>query len=187
SVTLLIGIIVCLICDLAISGHFTWSCIPFASIAFTWVILFPSMKLGKKGIAASLLSLSIFVIPYLYLLSSLIKVRTVFSIGAITAVIAIVFLWLIFAVFYRIGKTRKPAAFGITFLLAIPFAIIINIILSEKMATPVFDVWDMLAVFCLLVLAAASFLFEYTFRHCKSLRTTQSGSDTANNPETTTL
>ncbi len=71
SVTLLIGIMVCLICNIAISGNLTWSLIPVSSIVFAWVITFPSIILGKRGIMVSLISFSVFIIPYLFLLSSL--------------------------------------------------------------------------------------------------------------------
>lgn len=161
SVTLLVGVMVCLICDFAISGHFTWSLIPFASIALAWVTLFPSLILGKKGIAVSLLSLSIFIIPYLYLLSSLIKVRTVFTIGTVTAVISILFLWYIYVIFNRIGKSKKSVAFGIAFLSAIPFELIINAVLSKILSEPIIDLWDMLSVLCLLICAAVSFAYGY--------------------------
>lgn len=55
SVTLLVGIMVCLICNLAISGSLTWSLIPVSSIVFVWVLSFPSIIFGKRGIVASLL------------------------------------------------------------------------------------------------------------------------------------
>ncbi len=93
SATLLIGIMVCLICNIAISGNLTWSLIPVSSIVFAWVISFPSIILGKRGILVSLISLSVFVIPYLFLLSSLIKVKEVFSVGVAMAVASILFLW----------------------------------------------------------------------------------------------
>lgn len=41
STTLLIGLIVCAICDIAISGNLTWSLIPISSIIFAWVVSFP--------------------------------------------------------------------------------------------------------------------------------------------------
>ena len=127
SVTLLIGIMVCLICNLAISGNLTWSLIPVSSIVFTCVISFPSAILGKRGIIVSLVSLSIFIAPYLLLLSNLVKVKEVFSVGAVMAVVSILFLWVIAAVFRCIGKTRKLAALGTSFLLTIPFVFIINV------------------------------------------------------------
>ena len=91
SVTLLIGIMVCLMCNIAISGNLTWSLIPVSSIVFAWVISFPSIILGKRGIIISLISLSIFIIPYLFLLSSLIKAKEIFSLGVVMAVTSLFF------------------------------------------------------------------------------------------------
>lgn len=161
SVTFLIGIMVCFICNIAMSGNLTWSLIPISSIIFAWVISFPSIIIGKKGIVISLISLSVFIVPYLFLLSSLIKVKEVFSIGTVMAVVSIVFLWIITAVFSHIEKTRKLVALGITFLLAIPFVFTVNIILSRMIAEPILDIWDILSVFILLILAFVSFICDY--------------------------
>lgn len=161
SVTLLIGILVCLICNITISGSLTWSLIPVSSIVFVWVISFPSIVLGKRGIIASLISLSVFIVPYLFLLSSLIKTKEVFSIGSSMAVASIIFLWIIVAISNRIGKTRKLIAFGISFLLAVPFMFIINIMLSKMIAEPILDIWDMLSVFILLILSFVFFVCDY--------------------------
>lgn len=167
SVTLLIGIMVCLICNLAISGSLTWSLIPVSSIVFAWVISFPSIIMGKRGITVSLISLSIFVIPYLFLLSRFTNTPAVFSIGSAVSVASIIFLWVVTAVFYRIGKTRKPAALGIIFLAAIPFLFILNAILSKMIAEPILDIWDMLTVFILLISAFVSFLCDYARQKIK--------------------
>lgn len=161
SVILLIGIMVCLICNLAISGSLTWSLIPASSIIFAWAISFPSILLGKKGILVNFMSFSIFIVPYLFLLSCLISVKEVFSIGTAIAVTSIVFLWIIIAIFIRIGKEKKFAALGITFLSAIPFVIIVNMILSKMIGEPVLDVWDLLSVFMLLILALISFICNH--------------------------
>ena len=161
SATLLIGIMVCLICNIAISGNLTWSLIPISSIVFVWVVSFPSVILGKKGMLISLISLSAFVIPYLFLLSRLIKVKEVFSVGVIMAVASILFLWVIAAIWNRVGKTRKLIALGMIFLLAIPFMVIINVILSRMIVEPVLDIWDMLSIFILLILAFISFICDY--------------------------
>lgn len=128
---------------------------------FTWVISFPSIILGKRGILVSFVSLSIFVFPYLFLLSSFINVKEVFSIGAVMAVVSIIFLWIAVAVFHRIKKTRKLVALGIIFLLSIPFILIINIMLSKMIEEPIFDIWDMLSIFILLILAFVFFSFDY--------------------------
>ncbi len=161
SVTLLIGIMVCLICNVAISGNLTWSLIPVSSIIFAWVILFPSIILGKKEIVVSLISLSVFTIPYLLLLSRLIKVKEVFSIGAVMTVFSIIFMWIIAALFRHIGKEKKLIVLGITFLSAIPFIFAVNVALSKMVAEPILDVWDMLSIFILLILSFICFICDY--------------------------
>ena len=66
SLLLLVGMVVCLICDIAISGKFTWSLYPISSILFAWVVMVPFVKCGRKGLLGSLVALSIFIIPFLY-------------------------------------------------------------------------------------------------------------------------
>lgn len=159
SMVLFVGIMVCLICNLAVSGRVTWSLIPVSSIVFAWLISFPCILFGKKGIRISLISFSIFLLPYLFLLGNLVKVQEVFSLGAKIGAVSIVFLWVIAIIFGRIR--RKKAALGTAFLSAVPFVFVVNIILSNMMGEPVFDVWDLLTVFVLLMLAAVSFLCDY--------------------------
>lgn len=153
SGTLFAAALVCLICNIAVSGSLTWSRIPVASIIFAWAVLFPGIILGKKGTMVSFVSLSILIVPYLFLLSRLIKVKEVFSVGAVLAAASVVFLWIIAAVIRRMGKTRKFAAAGITCLLTILLVLAINILLSKMIAVPVLDEWDMLAAAVLLILA----------------------------------
>lgn len=160
SATLLIGLMVCAICDIAISGDLTWSLIPISSIIFTWVISFPIIILGKKGFIGSLISISIFVIPYLYILSDLIKAKAVFSIGAIMALISIVYMWFIFGILNHL-RMRKLFATGITFLISIPYMLLVNIILSRMISEPIIDIWDILSVFILLIFAFVLFVCDY--------------------------
>ena len=161
SALLFIGIVVCFICDIAISNSLTWSLIAISSIVFVWAIFFPSIILGKRGVIISLISLSIVIIPYLFLLSNLIKVKEVFSVGTVLAVASIVFLWIIVAIFSRMGKTRGLAALGITFLLGIPFEFIINIILSRIIGESPFDIWDILKLLSSTFIACISFICDY--------------------------
>ena len=114
--------------------------------------------MGKRGFIISLVSLSTFIVPYLFLLSNLVNVNEVFSVGAVMAVVSILFLWVIAAVFRCIGKTRKLAALGISFLLTIPSLFIINVVLSRMIAEPILDIWDMLSVFILLI---SAFICDY--------------------------
>ncbi len=148
SAVFLSGIIICLICDIAISGSCTWSLITTLSIAFAWAVFFPVAVSGKNGIIAGLLSFSVFIVPYLFILSNLLKVKEVFSIGTASSVISIIFLWISAAIFKYIGRTNKFTATGI-----------VNITLSKIIKEPVFGIWDMLSVLKLLVFAFICFIF----------------------------
>lgn len=160
STMLFIGFIVCAICDIATSGKLTWSMIPMSSIIFAWIVSFPVMILGKKGFLGGLIAISIFTIPYLYILSDLINVKAVFSIGAIMSLISIVYLWILFGIVNRL-KIRKLFALGIIFLSLIPFMILVNIALSKFISEPIIDVWDILSIFIMLIVAFAFFVCDY--------------------------
>ena len=160
SAVLLTGLASCLICDISIFCGLTGSLIPASSIVFAWLVCLPYMILGKRGAAACLLSLSVFVIPYLLVLSRLTGVKEVFYVGAVMAVVSITFLWIITAVFSYIGRTDKLAALGTAFLTAIPFVFCVNALLYKMIAEPIFDIWDMLTVLLLLVLACLCFIYD---------------------------
>ena len=160
SVTLLIGIIVCAICDIVLFGELTWSLIPISSIIFTLIVSISIIIFGKKGIVGSLISFCIFILPYLYLLSELIKVKAVFSIGSIMAIVLIVYLWLTYVILNRLS-TRKLIALGIIALVSIPFILIINTTLSRMISEPIIDAWDILTMFIMLFLAATFFISDY--------------------------
>lgn len=158
SGALLVGVLACVICDLAISGGFTWSPIPASALAFAWVVFFPVIRWEKRGVAASLLSLSIFIFPFLYLLGGLLEEKAVFTIGAVMAAISVAFWWLAFAVIRGLWKKSKPAALGVSFLLAALLELTLNFSLAKMIGGPMIDVWDALSVFLLVLLAFGSFL-----------------------------
>lgn len=163
SMTLIVGIMVCIICDIALSGGLTWSLIPLTSIIFAWVISFPVIIMGKRGIAVSLISLSLFILPYLYVLSRLIRVTSVFTIGAAMAVITMLYVWLVFGLFRRYSN-RALAVWGTAVLLLIPLQFLINAVLSKMISEPLMDIWDVLTTFILLIVAFTIFICDYVRR-----------------------
>ena len=171
SMALLIGMMVCLVCNIAISGALTWSLIPVSSILYAWAVSFPVIIFGKRGILTSLVSLSAFTIPYLFVLSRLTKAPAVFYIGKVVAFVSILFVWIVAVICMRMGNSRKLTALGIIFLSAVPLVFIINAILATMISEPLFDVWDMLAVFVLLILAFSCFMCGYAKKkgllHCR--------------------
>ena len=160
TVVMVVGILVCCICDIAVSGTLTWSLIVLSSVLITWITSFPVVLLGKKGVLAALLAFSILILPYMYILSALIKVDAVFPIGTVMSMIALVYLWIVYFLYRRL-KVRKLLATGITFLLVIPFTFLINFILSKMIGGSTIDVWDILSAFILLIAAVAFIAGDY--------------------------
>lgn len=159
-VLLLIGVIVCTICDIIISGAYTWSLIPVSAIVFAWVALLPIKRYGKKGIWGSLVILNICIISYLYALNNVVQnTKLIFSVGMRMAVASIIYLACIFVIFKLLRK-RRFAAIGFSLLLGIPMCIITNINLSRMFRQPLLDIWDLLAILILFVLSSISFLYQ---------------------------
>lgn len=170
SCTLLVGMIVCIICDLAISGALTWSRYVISSVIFALLIFVPILKCGynRRGIFGLLLTVSAFIIPYLYVLGKIVGGNNlVASIGIKTALPSIVYLWCVYAVFRKL-RTRRLLAAAIAFLLVIPLHLIINLILASILATPVLDGWDALDLSVTFLCAAVLFMIDRT-RHSQKI------------------
>ena len=163
TIIMVMGVLVCFICDVAISGRLTWSLIVLSSVLFIWISAFPIILLGKKGVLVAMFNFTILIEPFMFVLSIMIKVDGVFRIGGGITLIAVAFLWAIYILYDRLKK-RKLLATGITFLLAIPFTFLTNIVLSKMIDEPVTDIWDMLSVFILFVLADAFLMGDYVHK-----------------------
>lgn len=166
TVTMVVGILVCCLCDFAVTGKLTWSLITLSSILITWAASFPAILLGRKGIIVSMISISILIIPFLYVLSIILKVAGIFRIGVVMSVISLIFLWLTFLLYQRL-RERKLLATGITFLFAIPVTFLINFALAQLIDEPIFDIWDLLTVFILLILAVVFIRIDVVKRKSK--------------------
>ena len=157
---LLIGVIVCTICDIAKSDVYTWSLVPMSSIVFAWVALLPIRRLGKRGVLGSIVILNICIMTYLYALQNVVKdTGLIFSIGTQMAIISIIYLACIFGIF-KILKKKKFAAIGLSLFIAIPICIIINVNLSKMFSQPLLDIWDLLSILTLFVLSMIFFMYE---------------------------
>lgn len=164
SILLLLGIIVCSICDLAISGTFTWSLYPIFSILFVWLVFVPLIKFGRRGIPGALTVFSILIIPFLYVISKIIGNNLIMSIGIRMSLFSIVYLWCIYLIFRRL-KNRKIMATAFSLLLTIPLCIIINISLAKILSVSFFDIWDVLSFAIIIVCAIVLFFVDYFKRN----------------------
>lgn len=150
----LIGIFVCLICDLALSGTLTWSPIPIISITFAWLVFLPFLRSAIHGLTA----VTLFTIPYLYTLSKLLPAAALlFPIGIRMTVIATGYLWCV-CLLFKLLRTYKAAAAAC--LLVIPVCIIINFCLAEFTCEPLADRWDILTFSIMGITSLLLFLLD---------------------------
>ena len=161
SIFLLIGVIVCSICDVAISGTFTWSLYPISSSLFAWLVFVPFIKYGSKGIPCSLIVLSILIIPFLYVISKIIGDNSfIMPIGIKISLFSVVYLWCVYFIFKWLS-TRKIKASAFSLLLVIPLCLAINITLSKYISEPMFDMWDIFSFGIIIIGAIILFIIDY--------------------------
>lgn len=114
TIIMVMGVLVCFICDVAISGTLTWSLIVLSSVLFIWISAFPIILLGKKGVLVAMFIFTVLIEPFMFALSILLKVDEILRIGGIITLIAITFLWVIYILYDRFKK-RILLAIGILF------------------------------------------------------------------------
>ncbi len=155
SLLLLVGAVVCSICDVTMNLVFTWSLYPIASSFFAWLVLFPLLWLGVRGIWPSLLALSLAILPFLAILDRLIEGVSILPVGVRMALLAIGSLWAVFALF-RLLKSRWLAA-ALALLLMILLCVLINLSLRRLIGAVIIDAWDILVIGVLAISAAGCF------------------------------
>lgn len=162
SLLFLTGIFTCLVCDFAISGKLTWSLIPISALVFAWLVLAPAIAFRKNGILISLLSVSIFTVPFLYILERIIGTGgMILEIGIGTTVISVIYLWIIYILFFKTKLGRFTAA-AFLLLLAIPHTTATNYIVDMAvMGQSLFDVWDIGSALLLMVAALVLLCIGY--------------------------
>lgn len=153
SLLLGLGLVICAICDVAITGTWSWSLYPISAIIFTWLVFFPVFKWGKKGITGTMISLSVLIIPFLYILDMLVESNDmIVFIGSRMAVISLAYIW---GVYFIFQKTKGRMWLGLAFscLLAIPADILINVSLAKIILLPVMSNGDIFEVVLLVIFA----------------------------------
>ena len=164
TLSIVLAMIVCLICDYFITKELSWSLIVVISLITSW-LLFASLLTKEVTIRNFLIMLSIVIIPYLALLSILLKLPIVFSLGTSIAAVSCIGLWSVYGVFLKFHKS-KLFAFGVTFLIVIPITLgITHIVAYFITGITTNSSSDMFNVFITLLLALVCFGGHYFFKY----------------------
>lgn len=151
----LAGIITTSIVDFALNGGFTWSLLPISAIVFSWLCVLPPLFFSKRGIDTMLLSISIFILPFLYIICKLTGRAWFVAVGIPMSISGLAMVWLIRAVFAtRLSIWNKLA---LSVLIAAAGSIIIDFMLGKVLSDGGFDIWSLMAVAILVVVAILLF------------------------------
>lgn len=165
SLAFMIAVVACVITDLCISKSLTWSLVVILSLAFSWILLFPFFRAKEKVIRKTFIVLSLEVIPFLVVLSWLLKMPDIWKMGSCISVVSLIGLWCVYAVFVKI-KDRKFRAAGIAFLVAVPVTWGINTVIEfftrESSAAPVNHLINIISVAVLAVICFGIDFFMYS-------------------------
>lgn len=161
SMLLGLGLVICAICDVAITGTWSWSLYPISAIIFTWLVFFPVLKWGKKGITGTMISLSVLIIPFLYILDMLVENNDmIVFIGSRMAVISLAYIWGVYFIFQK-TKGRIWLGFAFACLLAIPADILINVSLAKIISLPIMSKGDIFEVVLLSIFVVGFWVIDY--------------------------
>lgn len=158
SAVFLLACLVCLICDYAISRKLSWSLIVAVSLLAAWILLFPFFRAKEHRIQKGLLTLSVISFPYLAMLSILLQVPLLRTMGMCIGALVVLGLWGIYGIVVREWNSRRYFAFGIICFIAIAEEYGINLIIDEFLGATTRDKsFVLLECMIMLLLAAASF------------------------------
>lgn len=163
TVSILIGAIVCIICDLAISGRFTWAVYPLASMALTWLVLLPLFMLERHAVAGSLAMCSVSLPVFLLILEQATGADWFWRLGLPISIISLAYAWCGFWLFTRKGLNKWYAG-GIVCLLAAPLTLSINMLSSLYAGDPLLRPWDITTVLGVVVIALILFAVGWSQR-----------------------
>lgn len=153
----LVAVLVCSVVDVAINRGFTWSLYCICSVILAWCLIFPITQKGVKGIFYSLITLTVLIFPYLFVIDILVAGDgAVFRIGSAVSLISVAFLWCV-TFLMRMFEKRRLIGAGIATILSAPLCLLINWSLSILISPEAgaFDIWDLLDVVILVTAGAA--------------------------------
>lgn len=146
---LILGILPCVICDLALTGELSWSLFPVSSCLFTFLALAPLILPGRRGEIGALGVYTLLLPLYLLYLTRLVGSPPLMKPIALgCCAIWLPFFWLAAILFWRDGGRHTRAA-GISLFLVIPFALGTGLLLANLLGEPPVDVWDVLTCLAL--------------------------------------
>ena len=161
SVTCLIAVFTCLIVNFAIDRQITWAAYTILSVPFGWLVLSP-LVIKKFGSALSLLSLTLFTLPFLFVLDRITPVDSWFvPLGIPSSAAGVIAIW-VFYLLFRFVKINNWYKSAITVFIT---GVVVNPVINYYVDRFVIDQSSLLSTILTaagcLILAVALFFIGY--------------------------
>ena len=165
-----IAIMVCVICDYAMTKNLTWSLIVVLSLLAGWLVFVPFFSAGSKGIKEALIVISIITLPFLAGFSAVLKLPLILSMGSSIAGLSIAAAWGIYGVFVKCQK-RIFFSLALSLLIAIPLACGITHIAAHFVESISIDfVSDLFHIITTLALSGICLTIDFVRLHRENMR-----------------
>lgn len=165
-----IAIMVCVICDYAMTKNLTWSLIVVLSLLAGWLVFVPFFSAGSKGIKEALIVISIITLPFLAGFSAVLKLPLILSMGSSIAGLSIAAAWGIYGVFVKCQK-RIFLALVLSLLIVIPLACGITHITAHFVESISIDfVSDLFHIITTLALSGICLTIDFVRLHRENMR-----------------
>ena len=165
-----IAIMVCVICDYAMTKNLTWSLIVVLSLLAGWLVFVPFFRARSKVIRKSLIVISIITLPFLAGFSAVLKLPLILSMGSSIAGLSIAAAWGIYGVFVKCQK-RIFLALVLSLLIVIPLACGITHITAHFVESISIDfVSDLFHIITTLALSGICLTIDFVRLHRENMR-----------------
>jgi transcriptional regulator with XRE-family HTH domain len=138
SLTFLLSIFVCMLCNYVISKTFDWSLYPLGGEVVAWLIVFPFLALKRHRFVVSLAGLTVSILPFLMLIEHLCPVKNwVFTMALPIVAVSLISLWLSVLLFVYTRIKRFYLVSFVLILFGVVLNFLINGIVSRYISVPV--------------------------------------------------
>lgn len=163
SAACLVGLLACIICDLAINRSLTWSLYVVYSVPFFWLVTLPLIWARRHKIALMLAVFTAGTLPYLYLLDAITPITGwFFPFGLPVAASSLLALWICYAVFRFLPiNTFYKSAISLV-LIGIGVNLIVDNTLAAFRVTPL--LWWEMALDLVIIVAATVALCVFGYK-----------------------
>lgn len=134
---------VCMICDFAINGAFTWAVFPVSAVLFGYLVLSPALYFRSSRFTLSLISLSIFILPFLLVMAHSTGGGWFFPVAVPCALAGLSWLWLVRLAF-AFTQRSILRTMGCALLLMPVVDFTVSFAVGRYTASAVVTFWDVL-------------------------------------------